>query len=178
MLLFAQFFTLSYLAVQAQPGVFLVENVFLSDASAPKSKPVYLPLVRVIDGDTIDVLEGNEVVRVRLIGVDTPEVVDPRKPVQCFGKEASTRTRALLVSGLVQLVSDDTQGTYDKYQRRLAYVFTPDGTHLNLELIRGGYAHEYTYRTPYSYQAKFKQAEREAREAKRGLWADGVCAVD
>ena len=174
-LLFAQFFTLSYITVQAHSDKFAVEHVLFTDKIAPKLKPAYLPLVRVIDGDTIDVEEGEEVVRVRLIGVDTPEVVDPRKPVQCFGREASAKTKALLASQLVRLESDLSQGTYDKYQRRLAYVFTPDGTLLNRALIEGGYAHEYTYRTPYQYQADFKQAERTAREAERGLWASGVC---
>ncbi len=176
--LFAQFFTLSYIAVSAQLEANQKSPTSSSTADATSTKLDYLPLIRVIDGDTIDVFEGGEVVRVRLIGVDTPEVVDPRKPVQCFGEEASAKTREILALGVVRLVSDSTQGVYDKYQRRLAYVFTPDGTHLNHALIREGYAHEYTYRTPYEYQVDFKRAEREAREAKRGLWADGVCALN
>jgi micrococcal nuclease len=130
----------------------------------------------VIDGDTIDVEKDGARVRVRLIGVDTPETVDPRRLVQCFGKEASDKARELLEGKLVRLENDPSQGLYDKYDRMLAYVYLPDGTLFNSVMISEGYAHEYTYRLPYRYQKEFKAAERVAREKKMGLWADGVCA--
>jgi micrococcal nuclease len=133
-------------------------------------------VVRVVDGDTIVVDQNGKDEKVRFIGVDTPEIVDPRKPLQCFGKEASAETHRLLDGKLVNLGEDPSQGTLDKYGRTLAYVFLPDGTNVNEALILTGFAHEYTYHLPYKYQAEFKAAERVAREAKRGLWADGACS--
>ncbi|MBZ5515752.1 MAG: thermonuclease family protein [Acidobacteriia bacterium] len=121
--------------------------------------------VRVVDGDTI-VLDGGE--HVRLIGVDTPETVDPRRPVQYFGKEASAFTRRMVEGKNVRLEQDED--TRDHYGRTLAYVYLQDGTFLNAEIIRQGYGHAYT-RFPFRYEQQFVQLEREARENGRGLWA-------
>ncbi len=134
------------------------------------------PVLKVVDGDTIDVLVDGKTVRLRLIGLDTPETVDPRKTVQCFGKEASDKAKELLVGNVVRLEYDASQGAFDKYRRTLAYIFLPDGTLYNKYMIAEGYAHEYTYNLPYKYQQEFKMAERQAREEKKGLWADGTCA--
>lgn len=133
-------------------------------------------VARVVDGDTIDVDVEGAPVRLRLIGIDTPETVDPRKPVECFGREASARAKELLKDGLVRVETDPTQGRFDEYGRTLAYVYFPDGTSFNNEMIAEGYAHEYTFRYPYKYQTEFKAAERSAREAGVGLWASGVCS--
>jgi micrococcal nuclease len=141
-----------------------------------QSGETFYRVFRVIDGDTIDVEKDGVRVRVRLIGVDTPETVDPRRPVQCFGKEASLRAKELLNGKLVRLETDPSQGLYDKYDRMLAYVYLPDETLFNKVMISRGYAHEYTYRLPYHYQQEFKAVERAAREEKRGLWADGICS--
>jgi micrococcal nuclease len=130
-------------------------------------------VTRVIDGDTIEV-EG--LGKVRLIGVDTPETVDPRKPVQCFGKEAAQKTTQMLLGKKVHLESDPTQGERDKYNRALRYVFLEDGTNFNQWLIENGYAHEYTYNLPYKYQLEFKNAEKSARENNRGLWSPTACS--
>lgn len=129
----------------------------------------------VIDGDTIQVVIDSKKETLRLIGIDTPETVDPRKPVQCFGKEASAKAKSLLSGKSIRLESDPTQGERDKYQRLLRYVFLEDGTNFNKLMISEGYAHEYTYNTPYKYQAEFKQAQREAEANKVGLWADNAC---
>jgi micrococcal nuclease len=118
----------------------------------------------VIDGDTIE-LDGGE--RVRLIGVDTPETVDPRRPVEYFGKEASSFTRGLVQGKTVRLEFD--QETIDSYGRTLAYVYLEDGTLLNAEIIRRGYGHAYT-RFPFRYQGEFLALERQARAEDRGLW--------
>jgi micrococcal nuclease len=131
----------------------------------PSSSAATRLCVRVVDGDTLE-LDGGE--RVRLIGVDTPETVDPRRPVQYFGKEASAFTRRLAQGKTVRLEYD--QDTRDRYNRTLAYVYLPDGTLLNAELIRQGYGHAYT-RFPFRYQEQFLALEREAREQGRGLWA-------
>ncbi len=134
-------------------------------------------VVKIVDGDTIKVNNRGVTETVRLIGIDTPETVDPRKPVQCFGKEASNTTSNLLKSRIVLLEADASQGDKDKYGRLLRYVFLSDGTNINETLIREGYAYEYTYNLPYKYQAVFKSAQVYARENKRGLWADGVCPL-
>jgi len=133
-------------------------------------------VVKVVDGDTIAVDINGVTESIRLIGIDTPETVDPRKPVQCFGIEASNKAKSTLNSKSVILETDNSQGNRDKYGRLLRYVYLEDGTNFNKLMIAEGYAFEYTYQTPYKYQTEFKQAELEAREAKRGLWADDTCS--
>lgn len=147
-------------------------------ASTQAQKSDLVKVVSVVDGDTIKVLIDGTTKTVRLIGIDTPETVDPRKPVQCFGKEASDKTKTILSGKMVRLESDPTQGDLDKYQRLLRYVYLDDGTFFNKLLIQQGYAHEYTYEIPYEYQAKFKIAERTAREAQLGLWSPTTCNGD
>ena len=119
---------------------------------------------RVVDGDTI-VVRG--VGRVRLIGVDTPETVAPGRPVEFFGREASAFTKRLLEGRSVRLEYDRERT--DRYGRTLAYVHLADGTFANAEIIRRGYGHAYT-RFPFRYLDRFRQLEREARSAERGLW--------
>ncbi|TAL51155.1 hypothetical protein EPN81_00670 [Patescibacteria group bacterium] len=135
-------------------------------------------VTNVVDGDTIDVSINGEIMRLRLIGVDTPETKDPRKSIQCFGSEASAFTTATLLNQTVTLEADNSQGDVDKYDRLLRYVILSDGTNFNELLIRDGYAHEYTYDTAYKYQTEFKAAQVDAEINKRGLWADDTCAGD
>lgn len=137
---------------------------------------VKFSVVRVVDGDTIVVNANGKNETIRLIGINTPETVDPRKAVECFGKEASDKAKELLDKKVVYLEKDSTQGSTDKYGRFLRYVFLEDGTNFNKLMIADGYAYEYTYDLLYKYQLEFKQAEMEARKAKRGFWADNVCA--
>ena len=101
--------------------------------------------------------------KVRMIGLDTPETVDPRKPVQCFGREASAQAKTILGGQSVYLETDPSQDSIDKYGRTLAYVWTASGRLFNLDMIADGYAFEYTYDLPYRYQADFKAAEDDAR---------------
>jgi len=134
-------------------------------------------LVKVVDGDTIAVSINGKSKTIRIIGIDTPEVVDKRKTVECFGKEASDFANLTLQDNRnLLLESDPTQGERDKYNRLLRYVWIDDGEmDFGKFMIGDGYASEYTYNLPYKYQNEYKQAEKKAREAKRGLWADGVC---
>ena len=149
----------------------------VANARSNKDEKDYYLVTKVVDGDTIDVLIGTTTQRIRLIGVNTPEIVDPRKPVECFGREASQKAREFLDNKIVYLEPDDTQDNHDKYGRLLRYVWRADGLFYNLEIIKQGYAYEYTYFTPYQYQAEFKQAQAYAREHKLGLWAEDVCAA-
>jgi micrococcal nuclease len=123
-------------------------------------------VTRVVDGDTIAVAG---VGTVRLIGVDTPETVDPRVPVQFFGTEASEFTRRMAEGKVVRLEFDAQR--IDKYQRTLSYVYLPDGTFLNAEIVKRGYGHAYV-KYPFKYLDQFRGYEREAREEGLGLWAD------
>ncbi len=149
-----------------------------SSMLAPPPDLPSAPVVRVVDGDTVDVRLDGQVARLRLIGIDTPETVDPRKPVQCFGREASAKAHELLDGQTITVEADTTQDDVDRYGRLLRYIWLPDGRLFNQEMIGQGYAFEYTYRVPYKYQAEFKQAEREAREQQRGLWSPQTCAGD
>ena len=148
--------------------------------SAPNPVPVpikagFVKVVSIVDGDTIKVSINGETKTVRLIGIDTPEVVDPRSPVQCFGKEASDKAKYILTNKIVRLESDPTQGDLDKYQRLLRYVFLEDGTFFNKIMIEQGYANEYTYNLPYKYQSEFKAAAEAARVGQLGLWNPVTC---
>ncbi len=137
--------------------------------------PGFFPVVRGIDGDTIIVDIGGNATTIRLIGVDTPETVDPRKPVECFGPEASAETKQLVDGREVRLTYDSSQGEFDKYHRTLAYVYLEDGTLLNEFLIAKGYGHEYTYQTPYIYQSEFRAAQKSAQKSQLGFWSPETC---
>lgn len=126
-------------------------------------------VTKAIDGDTIEI-EGGQ--RVRYLGVDTPETKDPRKPVQCFGKEAARKNRELVEGKRVILEKDITDT--DKYNRLLRFVYLPleDGTMLfvNDYLIREGFAKVLTIPPDVKFAEQFLEAQRKAREGSLGLW--------
>lgn len=132
-------------------------------------------VVKVVDGDTVQVQVDGQTKTVRLIGIDTPEVVDPRQPVQCFGQEASDKAHQLLDGQTVRLESDPTQGDVDRYGRLLRYVYLPDNTLINLQMLQQGYAYEYTYNVPYFKQSEFIAAEHQAEQTQAGLWHPQAC---
>jgi micrococcal nuclease len=120
-----------------------------------------------VDGDTLILADG---VRVRFIGIDTPETKDPRKPLQKFGPEASGKTKELLSeSKRICLLSDPDGDELDKYGRRLAYIFTESGVDVNAELLRTGYAKGYFY-FPFTRKEEFQCYAKKAKEAKVGMW--------
>jgi micrococcal nuclease len=141
----------------------------LRDPSSPASGNAPT-VVKVVDGDTIEVRGGGHTEKVRLLGIDTPETKDPRKPVQCFGKEASRHTADLLPVGTtVRLVRDVEER--DRYDRLLAYVYrADDGLFVNLDLAQGGYADLLTYPPNVAHTAELQAAVSEARREQRGLW--------
>ena len=120
---------------------------------------------RVVDGDTL--LLANDK-RVRLIGVNTPETVKPNSPVEAYGKEASEYTKKMLTGKTVYLEKD--AGDTDKYGRLLRYVYTEDGKMFNEVLVQEGYAQVMTIPPNVKYQERFVEAQRQAREGKKGLW--------
>jgi micrococcal nuclease len=133
-------------------------------------------VVRVIDGDTIVVrLEGGSE-RIRLLGIDTPESVDPRRPVECFGKEASKRTAALLPAGTRVRLERDVEAR-DAYRRLLAYVYREaDGMFVNHTLVAEGYAQLLTFPPNVAHVDELRTAASGARAAGRGLW--GACPTE
>lgn len=126
-------------------------------------------VTEVVDGDTIKVSSGKTV---RFIGIDTPETKDPRRPVGCFGKEASNETKSLL-DGKVVILKKDISET-DKYGRLLRYIFLPleSGQILfvNDYLVREGFAKASTYPPDVKYNDTLREAEKQAREGNKGLW--------
>lgn len=146
-------------------------------ADEPSHDAATYRVIKIVDGDTLTLDIDGKSTTLRLIGLDTPETSDPRKPVQCFGVEASNKAKEILTGKNVSIEKDPSQGELDKYGRLLAYVYLPDGTLFNKLMIEDGYGHEYTYNLPYKYQTQFKAAERKAREDKKGLWADEACTA-
>ncbi len=134
-------------------------------------------VLRAVDGDTLNVaLDGGTEASVRLLGVNTPETVDPRRPVECFGKEASAFTKAMTDGKRVRLEADPQADEVDKYGRLLRNVFLEDGTDVNAVLVGEGYAYAYVgFPQDKTRKAELMRLEEEARAQKRGLWADGVC---
>jgi micrococcal nuclease len=128
-------------------------------------------VVRAVDGDTIRVDRDGEEIVVRLIGIDTPESVAPDRPVECYGPEASARTAELVSGARVWLEYDEVSGFTDKYDRTLAYVWLTPDTMLNEELVREGFAEQYTYAEGFRHQRLLERAEREARSSRAGLWS-------
>ncbi len=139
-------------------------NVAQFSVSENQSETALVKVVRVIDGDTIE-LESGE--KVRYIGIDTPETVDPRKPVECYGVFASAKNKELVLNKFVRLEKDITDK--DKYKRLLRYVWLGDEL-VNRSLVAQGFAHSYSYPPDIKYQEQFVSAERQAREKKLGLW--------
>ncbi len=176
----------------------------------PKRLNGFYKVDRVIDGDTVVVKNlmekgGSSTIagmyesyKLRLIGINTPETVDPRKTVQCFGLEASKKAHDLLDGATIRIESDISQDVVDKYGRYLEYVYLENPANsilsrsssslsvavatssseffFNRYMIEQGYAYEYTYSVPYLYQKDFKKEEKLARKRKIGLWSDAACA--
>jgi len=126
----------------------------------------YHKIQRIIDGDTIEL---ENIGKIRLIGVDTPELAHPLKPVQFFAKKASEYTRKIAEGKRVKLEYD--QERIDKYGRTLAYVYFENGKMLNSEIIKNGYGFAYT-KYPFKYMEEFRRYEREAKEQELGLWGN------
>jgi len=138
--------------------------------TAPANANIVLArVIRIIDGDTIEVDLGNGNKKtVRYIGIDTPETVDPRKSVQCYGKEASAKNQELVGNGIVGLEKDISET--DRYGRLLRYVYMGD-LFINQVLVSEGYAHAVSYPPDIKYQDKLRQAEQQARTNNKGLWS-------
>jgi len=144
-----------------------------SGTSGTSAGTVYAPnatLVRVVDGDTVEVEVDGQREKVRLIGIDTPETKKPNTPVECFGPEASAFTTSLLPEGTPLLLERDVEAR-DDYDRLLAYVYrADDGLFVNLEIVAQGYANLLTFPPNVAHVDEFVAAARAAEAADLGLW--------
>ena len=136
----------------------------LASPTASPSASEESNVVRVIDGDTIEI-EGKKTVR--YIGIDTPEIHHPTKPVGCFGAEAAKRNAELVLGKKVKLVKDVSET--DRYGRLLRYVWVDD-QFVNELLVKEGFALSATFPPDVNNQKIFQDAEREAKEKSVGLW--------
>jgi micrococcal nuclease len=139
-------------------------------AGDPSLPPDGAVVTEVVDGDTLRLRARRGPETVRLIGIDTPESVHPTKPVECFGRQAARRLRALVPPGTHVRLERDIE-LRDRYDRLLAYVFRRrDGLFVNEALARDGFAHTATYPPNEAYADRFVDAVTDARAAGRGLW--------
>ncbi|MGB4873002.1 MAG: thermonuclease family protein [Candidatus Promineifilaceae bacterium] len=139
----------------------LAEEAAVEKGTAPEGDTAVV--LNIIDGDTIDVDLNGQEYRLRYIGVDTPERDEP------YYKEATEANRQLVDGQAVILVKDVSET--DRYGRLLRYVYLPDGTFVNAELLRQGMARLVTFPPDVAQQAYFGQLQEEARTANMGLWA-------
>jgi micrococcal nuclease len=143
--------------------------IVITPSATPSS--VLVKVIRVVDGDTIEIETGE---KLRYIGVNTPESVDPRRPVQCYGKEASVKNKELVEGKMVRLEKDVSNT--DKYGRLLRYVWIRD-TMINEQLVREGYAQVDTFPPDVKYKARFVAAEQLAQQENKGLWGSACKMV-
>jgi micrococcal nuclease len=148
-------------------------------------------LVRVVDGDTVEIELKGQTEKVQLIGINTPEKYESDKlhrdaartgqdeaTIQALGERASAFTKSLVQRGDTVQVEYDQQPR-DKYQRLLAFVWLSDGRMLNETIVCEGYGNALTrYPVRQDYMARFRTCERHAREQGKGLWAEGYEAAD
>jgi micrococcal nuclease len=140
--------------------------------AAMVNQPGLYHVTEFVDGDTIKVDMNGKEETLRFIGVDTPETHDPRKNVQCYGQAAAAFTKQLIGDNSVRLEADPINTNRDRYDRLLRYIYLPDGTLVNSEIIKQGYGFAYTS-FPFSKSDEFRQDQTTAMNSNKGLW--GTC---
>jgi micrococcal nuclease len=162
-------------AVAAPPrgGVVPAAPVFAAPASTRTE--VVGRVTYIADGDTVHVTDSaGSRIKVRALGIDSPEASTPQLPPQCWGPEATRFARATLLNKQVTVVSDPTQDAYDRYGRILGYLYLADGSNYSVLAASAGAARTYIFRRrPVTEYPAIAAAEAEARAAGRGLW--GAC---
>lgn len=157
-------------------GVYIAQDhgwLKSATSSVESNQPGLYEVDHYDDGDTIAVKMNGKVETLRFVGIDTPETHDPRKPVQCYGPAAAAHTKNLIsaAGNKVRLQSDPLSTNRDRYDRLLRYIYLPDGTFVNEELVKDGYAFYYPY-FPFTKSDQFKADEQAAQAAKKGLWGN------
>lgn len=128
-------------------------------------------VTRIVDGDSLEVVVGGRRERVRLIGLDAPELY----PAECQAAAARTLLGRLIAGRAVRLDADPSQGDRDRYGRLLRHVVLPNGKVAAGQVIAAGLAREFTYQKPYRYRASFQAAQRAALSKRLGIWS-AACA--
>ena len=153
-----------YLKGKTLTGFYEKIVVVVNEINQKNVNNISTTVKRVVDGDTIELENGQ---KVRYIGINTPETVDPRKPVECFGREASEENKKLVAGKNVRLVKDVSET--DKYGRLLRYVYLDD-IFVNDHLVKNGFAQVSTYPPDVKYKNMFLESQRQAKIANAGLW--------
>jgi micrococcal nuclease len=129
-----------------------------------------------VDGDTLIATRSGERIRVRLLGIDTPESVHPSRPVECFGPEASVFAKEILDNQSIALEFDPNQPRQDRFDRTLAYIWFEESpgtwSMFNLQALEEGFAERYRDTDNLLWEAELASAERSARSADAGLWGE------
>lgn len=133
-------------------------------------EPGVARVIKVVDGDTLEVELDTGRERVRLLGIDTPETVHPTKPVECFGPEASSRMKELAPPGTELKLERDAE-LRDRFGRLLAYAYLPDGTFINRSMVADGFATTLFIDPNRAHRQDLSAAEADARSQGRGLWS-------
>ena len=164
--------TLHHIAAAAIAAAVVTPSVVSSPTVSAQPVDTTAVVLKVVDGDTIDIRDDNRGrLRVRLLGIDTPETKKPGYTVGCWGPEATEFANSTLLGQRVALVPDPTQDSTDRYGRTLAHLVRTDGWDYSVEAARAGAAHSYIYGgNPVSHHDAIEAAETEARDARRGLW--------
>lgn len=160
--------SITLLLVASISGYFITPYCIHSNPPTLISDTTYL-VTRIVDGDTIEILNNSEKERIRLIGIDTPETVKPDTPVEPFGKEASDFAKSALLNKYVTLEFDEEQR--DRYDRLLAYLYI-DGEMFNKTLLEEGLARVSTFPPNIKYVDIFIETEENAKANKIGLWGN------
>jgi micrococcal nuclease len=138
---------------------------------AVTNQPGLYHVTQFVDGDTITVNMNGTNQKIRFIGVDTPETHKPNTPVQCYGPAAAAYTKQRIGNQSIRLQSDSLTTNYDRYGRLLRYVYLPDGTNLNRDLILHGYGFYYPY-FPFTKSSEFAATQKTAQSSHAGLWGN------
>lgn len=128
-------------------------------------------VIRIIDGDTFEIESGE---KVRLIGIDTPEIDEKDQTKKCWALKAMFKTKEMLEGKNIKMEQDIS--STDKYQRLLRYVWIED-FFFNDYLVKNGLAWAVTYPPDVKYQEQFSESQRQARESKLGLWGEEPCQL-
>ncbi len=162
-----------------KPGIFIfLLSLFLccscdtaTQSTHVLNAPVFLPVKKIVDGDTFWVDDGTaKGIKIRLIGIDAPESRKSfKKEMGVYGKEAKMYLTQLLKGKIVRLVYD--VDLLDQYGRTLAYAYLEDGTFVNADLIKNGFAIILTIPPNVKFADHFYELQQEARNTKKGLWS-------
>jgi len=141
-----------------------------SSSQPPLSQTDLVKIVKVIDGDTVDIALAGRTERVRLIGVNTPETKHPTKPIECFGPEASAYLTKLLPKGAAVRIERDVEAR-DRYGRMLLYLYLgSNDLFINLDLVARGYGTPMSIEPNTFHRNDFVRAAAQAEAANVGLW--------